>query len=88
MTWFLFYKANPFCIFSLPAGAEDFYYTSQGGDTSLEGMEDSGDLEKTRHAFTLLGKVVSSRATWRASQYIVQMLLLLILSHRSFKGVA
>ncbi|XP_010149156.1 PREDICTED: unconventional myosin-Vb-like, partial [Eurypyga helias] len=37
------------------ARAEDFFYTSQGGDTSINGMDDADDFEKTRHAFTLLG---------------------------------
>ncbi|XP_055994122.1 unconventional myosin-Vb isoform X2 [Sorex fumeus] len=35
--------------------AEDFFYTSQGGDTSIEGVDDAKDFEKTRQAFTLLG---------------------------------
>ncbi|XP_030324179.1 unconventional myosin-Vb [Calypte anna] len=35
--------------------AEDFFYTSQGGDTSIDGVDDADDFEKTRHAFTLLG---------------------------------
>ncbi|XP_075389346.1 unconventional myosin-Vb [Tenrec ecaudatus] len=35
--------------------AEDFFYTSQGGDTSIEGVDDAEDFEKTRQAFTLLG---------------------------------
>lgn len=45
-------------LISLPptACAEDFFYTSQGGDTSIEGVDDAEDFEKTRHAFTLLGK--------------------------------
>ena len=38
------------------ACAEDFFYTSQGGDTSIEGVDDAEDFEKTRQAFTLLGK--------------------------------
>lgn len=41
---------------SLLACAEDFFYTSQGGDTSIDGVDDAADFEKTRHAFTLLGK--------------------------------
>lgn len=46
------------CLTSLPstACAEDFFYTSQGGDTSIEGVDDAEDFEKTRQAFTLLGK--------------------------------
>nr|XP_013012542.1 unconventional myosin-Vb [Cavia porcellus] len=35
--------------------AEDFFYTSQGGDTTIEGVDDAEDFEKTRQAFTLLG---------------------------------
>uniref|UniRef100_I3MVK4 Unconventional myosin-Vb n=1 Tax=Ictidomys tridecemlineatus TaxID=43179 RepID=I3MVK4_ICTTR len=35
--------------------AEDFFYTSQGGDTAIEGVDDAEDFEKTRQAFTLLG---------------------------------
>uniref|UniRef100_A0A8B9ZL37 Myosin-Vb n=1 Tax=Anas platyrhynchos TaxID=8839 RepID=A0A8B9ZL37_ANAPL len=35
--------------------AEDFFYTSQGGSTSIDGVDDADDFEKTRHAFTLLG---------------------------------
>ncbi|XP_060028315.1 unconventional myosin-Vb [Erinaceus europaeus] len=35
--------------------AEDFFYTAQGGDTSIEGVDDAEDFEKTRQAFTLLG---------------------------------
>ncbi|XP_054982056.1 unconventional myosin-Vb isoform X1 [Sorex araneus] len=35
--------------------AEDFFYTSQGGDTSIEGVDDAKDFEKTCQAFTLLG---------------------------------
>ncbi|XP_054842778.1 unconventional myosin-Vb isoform X2 [Eublepharis macularius] len=35
--------------------AEDFFYTAQGGDTSIDGVDDASDFEKTRQAFTLLG---------------------------------
>ncbi|XP_067401502.1 unconventional myosin-Vb isoform X2 [Emydura macquarii macquarii] len=35
--------------------AEDFFYTSLGGDTTIDGVNDADDFEKTRHAFTLLG---------------------------------
>ncbi|XP_032624082.1 unconventional myosin-Vb isoform X1 [Chelonoidis abingdonii] len=35
--------------------AEDFFYTSMGGDTTIDGVDDADDFEKTRHAFTLLG---------------------------------
>ncbi|KAJ6662961.1 hypothetical protein lerEdw1_010782 [Lerista edwardsae] len=35
--------------------AEDFVYTSLGGDTSIAGVDDADDFEKTRQAFTLLG---------------------------------
>ncbi|KAM8960932.1 unconventional myosin-Vb [Pelodytes ibericus] len=35
--------------------AEDFFYTCQGGDTAIDGVDDADDFEKTRQAFTLLG---------------------------------
>uniref|UniRef100_A0A8C8SS64 Myosin VB n=1 Tax=Pelusios castaneus TaxID=367368 RepID=A0A8C8SS64_9SAUR len=35
--------------------AEDFFYTSMGGETTIDGVDDAEDFEKTRHAFTLLG---------------------------------
>ncbi|XP_034629934.1 unconventional myosin-Vb [Trachemys scripta elegans] len=35
--------------------AEDFFYTSMGGDTTIDGVDDADDFDKTRHAFTLLG---------------------------------
>ncbi|KAM4807530.1 unconventional myosin-Vb isoform 2-T2 [Rhinophrynus dorsalis] len=35
--------------------AEDFFYTCQGGDTVIDGVDDAEDFEKTRQAFTLLG---------------------------------
>ncbi|XP_070635132.1 unconventional myosin-Vb isoform X1 [Bos indicus] len=35
--------------------AEDFFYTSQGGNTVIEGVDDAEDFEKTRQAFTLVG---------------------------------
>ncbi|XP_071436112.1 unconventional myosin-Vb isoform X2 [Pithys albifrons albifrons] len=43
--------------------AEDFFYTSQGGDISIDGVDDAADLEKTRHAFTLLGVKESHQMT-------------------------
>ncbi|XP_054664937.1 unconventional myosin-Vb isoform X2 [Grus americana] len=43
--------------------AEDFFYASQGGDTSIDGMDDADDFEKTRHAFTLLGVKESHQMT-------------------------
>lgn len=44
--------------FFLPptACAEDFLYTSHGGSTTIEGVNDAEDFEKTRQALTLLGK--------------------------------
>ena len=50
--------SRAWCLTSFPttACAEDFFYTSQGGDTSIEGVDDAEDFEKTRQAFTLLGK--------------------------------
>uniref|UniRef100_A0A8D2M6K4 Myosin VB n=1 Tax=Zonotrichia albicollis TaxID=44394 RepID=A0A8D2M6K4_ZONAL len=43
--------------------AEDFFYTSQGGDMSIDGVDDADDFEKTRHAFTLLGVKESHQMT-------------------------
>uniref|UniRef100_A0A670ZPJ9 Myosin VB n=1 Tax=Pseudonaja textilis TaxID=8673 RepID=A0A670ZPJ9_PSETE len=43
--------------------AKDFFYTSLGGDTSLEGVDDAEDFEKTRQAFTLLGVKESYQMT-------------------------
>ncbi|KAM3845124.1 unconventional myosin-Vb isoform 2-T2 [Vipera latastei] len=43
--------------------AKDFFYTSLGGDTSLEGVDDAVDFEKTRQAFTLLGVKESYQMT-------------------------
>ncbi|KAG9350590.1 hypothetical protein JZ751_024479, partial [Albula glossodonta] len=36
-------------------GAEQFRYTSQGGETQIPGTDDLADLERTRNAFTILG---------------------------------
>uniref|UniRef100_A0A8C0LL59 Myosin VB n=1 Tax=Canis lupus dingo TaxID=286419 RepID=A0A8C0LL59_CANLU len=46
--------------------AEDFFYTSQGGDIRIEGIDDAEDFEKTRQAFTLLGKQLPGRVRWWA----------------------
>lgn len=35
--------------------AEDFFYTAHGGNTTIEGVNDADDFEKTRQALTLLG---------------------------------
>ncbi|XP_050185813.1 unconventional myosin-Vb [Myiozetetes cayanensis] len=43
--------------------AEDFFYISQGGETSINGVDDAADFEKTRHAFTLLGVKESHQMT-------------------------
>ncbi|XP_027763973.1 unconventional myosin-Vb, partial [Empidonax traillii] len=43
--------------------AKDFFYISQGGDTSINGVNDADDLEKTRHAFALLGVTESHQMT-------------------------
>lgn len=45
----------------LLACAEDFFYTSLGGETTIDGVDDADDFEKTRHAFTLLGKELFER---------------------------
>ncbi|KAM6475025.1 unconventional myosin-Vb isoform 4-T4 [Liasis olivaceus] len=43
--------------------AKDFFYTSQGGGTFLEGVDDADDFEKTRQAFALLGVKESYQMT-------------------------
>ncbi|XP_072849042.2 unconventional myosin-Vb isoform X2 [Pogona vitticeps] len=43
--------------------AEDFYYTSLGGETSIDGVDDAEDFERTRNAFTLLGVKESHQMT-------------------------
>ncbi|XP_039606325.1 unconventional myosin-Vb isoform X1 [Polypterus senegalus] len=35
--------------------ADDFFYTSQGGNIFIKGVNDAEDFQKTRQAFTLLG---------------------------------
>ncbi|XP_077202885.1 unconventional myosin-Vb isoform X2 [Paroedura picta] len=45
------------------SSAEDFFYTAQGGDTSIDGVDDASDFEKTRQAFTLLGVKESHQMT-------------------------
>lgn len=51
------------------ACAEDFFYTSHGGNTAIEGVDDAEDFEKTRQALTLLGKQLLSESgrhrVWR-----------------------
>ena len=47
---------DPHTSFPTTACAEDFFYTSQGGNTVIEGVDDAEDFEKTRQAFTLVGK--------------------------------
>ncbi|XP_038646436.1 unconventional myosin-Vb isoform X2 [Scyliorhinus canicula] len=37
------------------SSAEDYFYTTHGGDTLIEGVNDAEDFEKTWNAFTLLG---------------------------------
>ncbi|KAB0379092.1 hypothetical protein FD755_010670 [Muntiacus reevesi] len=46
---------DPLTSFPTAACAEDFFYTSQGGNTVIEGVDDGEDFEKTRQAFTLVG---------------------------------
>ncbi|XP_040192798.1 unconventional myosin-Vb isoform X2 [Rana temporaria] len=43
--------------------AEDFFYTSQGGETAIDGVDDADDFDKTRQAFTLLGVKESHQMT-------------------------
>uniref|UniRef100_A0A8C8GJR5 Myosin VB n=1 Tax=Oncorhynchus tshawytscha TaxID=74940 RepID=A0A8C8GJR5_ONCTS len=40
--------------------AEDFIFTSQGENIFIEGVNDAEDFEKTREAFTLLGKCLTA----------------------------
>ncbi|XP_041046932.1 unconventional myosin-Vb isoform X2 [Carcharodon carcharias] len=37
------------------SSAEDYFYTTQGGDTLIDGVNDAEDFERTWNAFTLLG---------------------------------
>ncbi|XP_077319139.1 unconventional myosin-Vb isoform X2 [Lithobates pipiens] len=43
--------------------AEDFFYTSQGGETAIDGVDDADDFDKTRQAFTILGVKESHQMT-------------------------
>lgn len=36
--------------------ADEFEYTSMGGDIRIEGVDDKKDMEETRQTFSLLGK--------------------------------
>lgn len=36
--------------------AEDFRYTSMGGEVTIDGVDDEKDMGDTRRTFTLLGK--------------------------------
>lgn len=38
--------------------ADDFHYTNQGRNPVIDGVDDAKEMSSTRHAFTLLGKVV------------------------------
>lgn len=40
----------------LPDAPEHFHYTSQGGQMQIPGTDDLADLERTRNAFTILGR--------------------------------
>lgn len=39
--------------------AENFHYTNQGQDVHISGTDDLVELERTRNAFTILGKLKS-----------------------------
>ncbi|XP_043934210.1 unconventional myosin-Vb isoform X2 [Protopterus annectens] len=45
----------------LLGSAEDFFFTNQGGDAVINGVDDAEEFEKTRQAFSLLGVKESSQ---------------------------
>lgn len=45
--------------FCFPDAPEHFRYTNQGGEMQIPGTDDVSDLERTRNAFTILGKCLS-----------------------------
>lgn len=45
--------------FFLPDAPQHFRYTNQGGEMQIAGADDLADLERTRSAFTVLGKDIS-----------------------------
>ena len=49
-------QAESDCLFS-PDAPEHFHYTNQGGEMQIHGADDMSDLERTRNAFTILGRV-------------------------------
>jgi len=46
---------KPYCIST--DSAENFHYTNQGQDVHIPGTDDVVELERTRNAFTVLGKL-------------------------------
>ncbi|XP_061657144.1 unconventional myosin-Vb isoform X2 [Syngnathoides biaculeatus] len=56
------------------ASAEDFVYTSMGENIFIEGVNDADDLDKTRHAFRLLGiKDASQNAIFKVLAGILHL---------------
>lgn len=45
------------CVLLSPDAPENFRYTNQGGEMQIPGTDDLSDLERTRSAFTILGRV-------------------------------
>lgn len=43
-----------------PDAPENFRYTNQGGEMQIPGTDDLSDLERTRNAFTILGRMFTS----------------------------
>lgn len=50
------------CAF-LADAPEHFRYTSQGGQMQIPGVDDLSDLERTRNAFTILGRATTTITT-------------------------
>lgn len=48
------------CVLLSPDAPENFRYTNQGGEMLIPGTDDLSDLERTRNAFTILGRMFTS----------------------------
>lgn len=57
------------CVFP-PDAPERFRYTSQGGEMQIPGTDDLADLERTRNAFTILGRVTTFTCSHLADYFI------------------
>lgn len=53
---FFFFIAYLLTYFHL-AAPEHFRYTNQGGDANIAGTDDVMEMERTRNAFTILGRM-------------------------------